>query len=481
MSIIVIDLSPEIFWFASNALMSTEVPLKHITDIKIAEEVLYQELPEIVILNGDDSSINIESFIGKMRNHIFARNIMFVVFTSNPSLDFRRQLVIHGAAQIFYRNRSEFPKVQNFREIIKWLQNFKSSDQECFTIPLLPFKAQAEFKSWGRIGWLNSTECLIECNLDLNPGDTLPISNPLFDELGIKEPMFHCLSKNKVGRYYQYESSLIGTITSRHTDIDQRNLKSWIASNAIVSKNKPVKLVFFEADSNYRMEIAKIIKMDKRYCVRGYNNIIKFEKILEAQLPNLILINRDLILKNKTEFDAIKKYLKSNKCFVITYSLTHDSKIEEYKKDFPFAMHVDRPLEVPLLESMISKLEEKLPKEMIGPMNPNDPRIIFNKHSSYSRISFHGVCQITDLSNESIKAIIPFPLNDYCSLEITSHAFLLNNFGRIHLFRSVKTKKNLKTSEGYPHQLIFIGLPENESEAIDKTLDLIKNPPQIKS
>lgn len=474
MGIIVVDFSPEIFWFVSNSLAGTEIGLKHIPDIKQAEQIIYQELPSIVVLNADDPRTNTEQFIGRMRNHVFARNTVFIVFTSNPSPEFRRGLVIQGAAQVFYRSENHQADPKLFSSTINWILEYKEKEPQYFDEPMVPFSAEAEFSTWGRIGWLSSTQCLVETNLDLNPGDSIEISNPLFEELGMKNVEFVCNEKNKVGRYYQYANSLLGHFRTKNNEKDIKTLKNWIDVNGVVSKSKPVKLVYFESDPVYREEITKMIKLDKRYCARGYSSIDHFSETLNYQIPNLVLINRNLIQKDKQQFDAIKKFITANPCYVITYALDDILDIKEFKKNYEFAMHVDRPLEGTLLETMIAKLEAKLPKEDLS-----NTRVVFNKHSPNSRIAFHCPCIITELSHEAIQIRLPVLMSLFCSCEISSHQLSVAQIGRVHLFRSIKVKKNLKNAQGYPHKVLFVGINQKEKKAIDDTIEDIKNPKEL--
>ena len=471
MSIAVIDMSPELFWYVSGTLASLELPLKHYPDSKQAYQIIAQEMPKIVILNGDDASINVAEFIGKMRNHIFARHTYFIVFTSNTSLDHRRSLVISGAAQVFFRELGKNPDPKKFLNVINWLLDIDKIEAYQIDNKMIPFSGDAELHSWGRLGWITATQCMIETNVDLNPGESIAISSPLFDDLEIKEPRFICLEKNQVGRYYQYANSLLGKIETKHTALDLAKIKNWIKNNGSISKSKPVKLVFFEPEGTHRDNIAKVIKMDQRYCVRGYADIDNFDKILNYQLPNLVLINRNLIQKSKTQFEAIKKFMKTHFCFCITYAHDESLNIADFKKNYEFAMHLPTMIDVPLLESMISKLEDKMPKE-----NSNEHKVIFNKHSVYSRASFHTPIKITDLFQEGLIVRLPYNLNNYCSMEIISSDLLKVKLPHHLFFRSVEAKRTNKTKDGTFHRLIFVGMTLREEDLIHTYIDDYKEP-----
>ena len=118
MRITVIDQGPELYWFVSNALLQDEIPLKHLQGIEAGEKNILQELPEIVILNGDDKSLLPEQFINKMRNHVFARNTLFIVFTADMSAEFKKDLLVAGAGQILYRCRGFSPSPKFFASLV---------------------------------------------------------------------------------------------------------------------------------------------------------------------------------------------------------------------------------------------------------------------------------------------------------------------------------------------------------------------------
>lgn len=458
-------MSPELYWYVSNALSSLNLPLTHYTNSSHAEKVVYNELPDIVILNGDDGQLNTAQFIGKMRNHVFARNVHCIVFTSDTSFEYKKALIIQGASFVFYKHHATQTDPKDFKRCVEWLLNYKTTDQHPFDTKALKTHFTGELTSWGRIGFINELHLLIESNIELNPGESIAITSPLLNDLAIKDARFVCIEKNNIGRYYQYNHSLLGRIESRHTEQDRKKIKAWIADNTEISRGKPVKIIYFESDANYRDQITTMLKMDKKYCARGFKNIKNFAKILEHQLPHLILINRKLINQNKTEFDAIKKFVKTNFCFCITYDLDNTIDILEYKKNYPQFMHVDRPLDEKILESMILKLSEKMPKTM----EDND-KLIFNKHSPYSRIAFHSEILINEVCEDYIGLRIPYLLNPYCSMEISSNLFVKLKLNHLGIFRAIECKKGNKTNEGILHRSIFIGMSPKDNEIIRESL-----------
>jgi hypothetical protein len=454
-------MSPELYWFVSNSLSATEIPLKHLPDSHHAEAIIYNELPDIVIINNDDPNIKVAELIGKMRNHVFARHILFVVFTSDSSVEARRALVIQGAAQVFYRANGQNPHPKYFSNTLNWLINLSKKEPNKFDNEFMPLEAEAEAASWGRIGYITPMLTLIESNLDLNPGDSIEISSPILDDLQIKNAKFIVVEKNKVGRYYQYANSFLGRIETKHMEQDLKKIASWVKNNESISKNKPIKVVYFEQDNNYRNEITKMIKLDRKYCARGYKDIEDFENVLNYQKPNLILINRNLISKSKQKFDAIKKFVKSNFCYCVTYA--HDELLDlaEFKKNYEFAMHSPMHIEQSLLESMIQKLESKIPKVENPP-----PTVIPNKYSPYSRVGFHFKVQIFAISPESIQVKSNVMMTPFCSLEIESGKFSSIKLNHMQLFRVLENKKSTKQNEGHPHHLLFIGINSRDRDLI---------------
>lgn len=469
MSITVIDQGPELYWFVSNALLQEDIPLKHIQSISAGEKNILQELPSIVILNGDDKSLMPDQFISKMRNHVFARNTLFIVVTADTSTEFKKALLIAGAAQILYRGRGFSPSPKFFATLIKWFLNFKTPDPQIFDYKPVPFPTEAEFTSYGRIGWMSSTHCMVETNIDLSPGQTVEIKNTLFDELEIKNLKLECVEKNKVGRYYQYANSILCKIISKDQFKDPKKIDAWIQNNADISKHKPIKIVYFESDADYRDEIRQMIKSDKRYCARGYDSIGEFQEILNYQVPHLVLINRAMIQKDKAKFDAIKNFLKTNFCYCVTYATSDIFGVEEFKKNYDFAMHSPTPIDLALLESMVLKLESKLPENL----KTDDKKIYFNKHSAYSRISFHSPAHLTELAINGAGIELPFAISNFCACEISSNAFNVANLGRSQFFRSFLSKPANSASKGLYHRLIFMGQNVKDNELVKETIEKI--------
>lgn len=469
MGITVIDQGPELYWFVSNALLQDEIPLKHLQSIQAGEKNILQELPEIVILNGDDKSLLPEQFINRMRNHVFARNTLFIVFTADTSSEFKRALLIAGAGQILYRGRGHGPSPKFFAALVKWFQNNKNPDAQIFDYKPVLCPAEAEFTTYGRIGWLSSSHCMIEANVDLSPGQSIEIKNSLFDELEIKNVKLECVEKNKVGKYYQYANAILCKIMSKDQVRDPKKIDVWIQNNHELSKHKLIKVVYFENDPEYRDEIKQMIKVDKRYCARGYSELAGCEEILNYQLPNLILINRALIQKDKALFEAIRTFVKSHFCYCVTYANSELFSIEEFKKNYEFAMHSPSPIDLPLLESMIQKLEAKLPDHL----KTDAKKIYFNKHSAYSRVSLHAPCKLTELALSGAGIELPFDISNFCACEIACNSFSVANLGRAQFFRSFMSKPNTDNSKGKYHRLVFIGQTLKDNDLVKESIGLI--------
>lgn len=469
MTVAVIDQGAELFWFVSNALLQDELPLKHLKTTTAGEQFILQELPAIVVLNGDDSSIQPEKFIAKIRNHVFARNTLFIIVTSDTSAEFKKSLIIAGASQILYRGKGFTPSPKFFRNLVKWFLNMKSPDPGIIEYKPVEFLGDGEFSTFGRIGWMSNEKCYIEVNLDLNPGQVIELRTALFDELDIKEAKLIVLDKNTVGRYYQYANGYLCRIETKKPANDKKKIQAFIESNQDISKYKPVKVLYYEQNVTNREAIKSMIKLDQRYCARGFASLDNFLDDLNYQLPHLVLIDRQLIEANRTKFEPLKKFIQTHFCYCVTYDNEGTTDLEKYKKDFDFAMHVPKGIESKLLESMVQKLDEKmLAKNM---EEDSKGKIFFNKYSPYSRMSLHSHCKITELAITGAGVLLPFAMSSYCAFEITSYAFGQIGLNRMQYFRSFINKK---TTGDVFHQSIFIGQTISDNEVIKNTAEKIK-------
>ena len=467
MSIAVIDQGAELFWFVRNALLQDEYPLKHLNSISTGEKYILQELPKIVVISGDDSSIDAEKFIGKIRNHVFARNTLFIVVTSDSSLEYKKSLMIAGAGQILYRGKGFDPSPKFFRNLIKWFLNFKSPDPQLIDYKPVQFEMDGEFSTFGRIGWISSSRCYIEVNLDLNTGDSIELRTTLFEELDIKDAKITIIEKNKIGRYYQYSNGYLCSIDTKHTERDRSKLLAWVESNKDISKYKPIKVLYYEHDVDNREKIKSMIKLDKRYCARGFADLENFLEELNYQLPHLIIIDRQMIAENKTKFEPLKKFMKSNFCYCVTYDNEGATDLEEFKKNFDFAMHLPNHLESELLESMIEMLDAKFMSQNIEDAKN---KVFLSKYSPYSRMSLHDRCKMTEMAITGIGVQLPFAMTSYCAFEITSQGFTHMAMNRVQYFRSFINKK---MTNYFYHQCVYMGQTITDNQLIKITVEKI--------
>lgn len=468
MAIAVIDQGTELYWFVSNALLQDELPLKHLNSVSAGERYILQELPAIVILNGDDSSLHVEKFIAQIRNHVFARNTLFIVVTADTSPEFKKSLIIAGAGQVLYRGRGYTPSPKFFRNLVKWFLNLKAPDPQIIEFKPAPFEIEGEFTSFGRVGWLSPTHAHIEINLDLTVGQSIELKNPLFNELDIKDVKLTVLEKNTVGRYYQYSNGYLCKLETKKGEQDKRKLRSWITDNQDISKYKPVKVLYYEQNVDNREEIKGIIKLDKRYCARGFANLENFLEQLNYQLPHLVLIDRQLIETNKAKFEPLKKFMQSHFCYCVTYDNEGSTNLEDYKKNYPFAMHVPNKIESELLESMVTKLEAKL---LTTKKDDSNEKVYFNKYSAYSRMSLHAHCKIKELAITGIGIELPFVMTSYCAFEVHASGFTYLEINHNQYFRSFVSKKS---TQGNYHQCVFIGQTVAENTLIKNAIEKIK-------
>jgi hypothetical protein len=471
MGILVVDQSPDLFWFVSGALREDEIPLKHLPSMAVGEHMILQDMPEIVVMSGDDGADKVTAFISRMRNHVFARNTIFIVFTSNSDPVEKRNYLISGAGFVLFRSTGQMPSPKFFRGLVKWFMTLKAPEQQLFEYKPVPFKSEAELTTYGRIGWISPSHVMLETNIALEPGETIDVNCPLFEELEIKDAKVQCVEKNKAGRYYQYSNSLLCKWGSKNFERDQKTMTNWIKANNKSSKNKSVKIVFFEPEFEERKHIRGMVKADSRFCARGYHNIDDFADILAYQQPQLVLINRSLISKDKNKFEAIKKYVTGNFCFCVTYSEDPVFGPEEFKKQYEFAMHINLPVTIELLEGMISKLQMKFLANHPEFEEEEKKKLYLSKNSVNSRITFTAPCALTELHDTAVGVNIPFTLSNFCGVEITAHPFAVAKLPRNQFFRIFFSKK--ASGSGVYHRAMLVGQNFKETESIIENMNLI--------
>lgn len=475
----VVDFSPDLFWHIGNVTRSENFQLRHILNIKTAEEEIIHDLPALVLVNADHLDGDVNKFMSKIRTHVFARQTMFVVFTANPEFEFTRSLIISGATYVFNRDIKTI-QAKEVLTILKWCLDYKNLKESSFTASFLPYEETGEVTTWGRLGFITKDYLLIEANIDLNEGESLLIDGPLFEELGIKNAKFQCVAKNPTGKYYQYTNSYLGMLKTDHPERDPKAISAFIENNKDTSKAKPIKVVYFEDGAHERLHIASVVKMDKRYSGRGYSDAKDFVEIIKYQSPHLIFINERLLVKNKMEVKKSLDYLKEHHAVVVAYRQADDLPLDKADNEallrlFPQLFRVERPIDEKLLEGMTAKLEAKLTKDHILSEEEFGKRLTLNKHSAYSRVSFQIPIHMTQISEEGITLESPIKLSLYCGVQINSISFSTNRIGRLHLFRVVGGAKN-KGPQGYKHQFIFIALNLTDQKNIEHYLEEKKKP-----
>jgi hypothetical protein len=470
MAIIVIDQGPELFWFVSTSLVEYGLPLKHIQNTQIAEQCIMQESPELVIISGDDKTLEAESFIYKIRNDIFSKNTPFLIITANTAYDFKKNLLKAGAGQVLYRNNENELSRERLLSEVKWFMTKENPDPLLFAQDAVVFSADAEFTSYDRLGWISETQCLIETNLDIKIGQTTKIKSALFDELDIEDVLLTCTQINTTGRYHFQKNSIIFEISSRYKNKDFKKIKAWIENNKTLSKPKPIKIIYFEDDISQIEKILPMVKFDNRIYSRGYRDIVNLKEVLNSQIPNLIILNRDLIKQDLKQFEMIKQFVKNNFCYCVTYSNKEPLEINDFKNDYPFAMHSKIIIDLTTLNTMIEMLMSKLPEKL----KPVQNRFYFDKNSPYSFLSLISECKIREMSLDGLRIDLSTTVDNFSLCEISSHIFTNIGINRIQQLRTFVKMNKIDISNDNNFRLIFIGQHQRELMLIKESLEQIK-------
>lgn len=466
MEIVIIDHGPELFWYVSNAMVNEPVHLKHIKTKQAALDHIFKELPEIVIVNGDDTDFDVTELISKIRNHAFLRNIQFIVSTGNSSLDFRRNLMMSGAGYILFRNKNGYTTpVQYFKNILRWFLNARASDANSFQDKGIEVKVEANGVTFGRLNTIYyDGTCLIENNLDLNPGDRFEVDTAIFEELGLKDVNFRVLKKDHVGRYYQYAHSYLCQIEFADPTKHLSSFQLWLDHNYKISKNKNIKVVYFETLPHYREELRQTMKSDTKYCSRGYKNLNDITYVLEYQRPDFILVNRTLMESDIQNFSKIKDYLKKNNCYLVTYCENQISKedLDKIKSEHPYGLHSNGLVELTTLNTMVEKVIAGKPVEQ--------KNIVLGKHSPYSRINIQLKAEILELGEFSISFRSNLKSDRFLALSLNSFFFNKIQLGKNQLFRVY----DIKAGSAPIHRAIFICQNNTERELVKEAIKKIK-------
>lgn len=471
MSILVFDKNPELFWYVSGVLRETNIALKHLTSVDDGEEAILRDLPKLVILNAGSELDSVSEIIFKMRNHVFARDTIFIVFTTAVDPQLRRSYLVAGSGYIVHHAKGSFPQPAFFLTVIKWLLNYKKSNEEFFEFTPTEFPAEVDWTGFGRVGWVSENYILLEANLALEPGEIIDIKSSIFEDIGLRKMSVECIEKNTIGRYYQYANTLLCKINFENSLTDKANLMSWLKANKQLSKSKSIKVLFFESDPKYRETIRQMIKLDKQYCARGYSSLENFAAVLDYQLPELILVDRVLIEEEPEEFEAIRKFLANHACYCVTYDATKKVSMKNYKKKYEFALHTKDPVNLPLLEEMIRLLGKK--KNATHEIYDSELKLYCSKTSAYSRFTFHTKCQLTEMSENCVGIVFPYQMSKFCGFELSSKTFAVADLTQSQFFRVLFSKKATTRFSGIYHRCIFLGHSKKETDSIKKHLKLI--------
>ena len=463
MSITVVDQSPELFWFIRGLFQNDEVPIRHTKTTAVAKLNILQEFPKIVIINADDNAINCERFIKEMTDCPFFGDTKFIVVTGDSKNESTEKLLIAGASQVLFRTKEDPLSPEYSEQIIRWFLNSADPSAKIFKPKMVPFTVEAELTSNGRMNWISPSHCLIESDVDLNLGHTISVKNLLFKELEIKNVKLQCIEKNKIGRHYNYSFSYLCIIKSKELLKVQNVIKQWIEHNYNLSKYKSIKILFFENDFSLQEDLQKIITEGEHYVARGYKDLENFKEVLDNEIPHLVFIKRELIQKDRDKFESIRTFLRNNFCYCVTYSDNNMTDIEEFKKNYEFALHIPRIVDSQFLKSMVLMLENKLPTHLI---KDND-KFYINKKSIYSKFSLHDTCKIQEIDVTGASVELPFQINNFGICEISAHDFFMADMNRHQYFRifNYKTVNDIRR-----YRIIFLGQTLKARKALRENL-----------
>lgn len=465
MKIALVSRGRDLFWYVSNCRLPEETVIKQYESLDGVFKYVNEVIPDIILIEGFDQVKTID-FIKKIKNHVFARNAIFIISTHDRSVNTRRSYIVAGAALLLYRNTNKFPPPQEFGKMIRWACDFKNFDTKFFDTKSAIFNSKAIFSTHGRMGWLSKKHCLIECDLELSVGEKIRLSHLTFEDLGLKLVKIQVLEKNSIGRYYHYANSYLCEIITDEYPQLPKVINNWVKNNQKSDWNKPVKILYYESDIAYRDEIRLMLKENALCCPRGYSNMDDVLDNLNYQLPQLVLINRSFITQSSEKFNSIKRFQKSSSTIVITYSLTESptQEIDSLKKNYPFALHSNGKITLPLLEAMIKKIQEKLKANDKPDYNP---RIVFRKTSMYSNIKLVSEALIAEISEVGMTVKLPHTMSLYCAGEISSKDFATIKINPVQFVRAITPAR--KDEKGHStHKTLFIAQDEKEYQLLLK-------------
>ncbi len=471
MDILVVDPNPEIFWSVCGAVSNDNFIVEHLPSLEAADEVIQRRFPKIVIINGNLGITPTTEFVYRNRNFVFARNTIFFVVTAKKEQEERRDFLVAGVEMVLHKEPALRINEEFLKEIILWFLKPPQKPHEAFKHDPVKIKIPAQWRAFGRIGWISPEQILIETNVELKENEFINFNMPLLEELEIKDAQLKCLHKNTNGMYYHYKNSYLCSIVTKKPELLKKRLTSWILNNQSISRPKTIKAIYIEQDAIYRQEIQKMIKKDAIFCARGFPNLLNIKDDLDFQKPKLIIINNSFIKTDSKNFNIIRNYIKENKAYCITYSLEKTTKLKELQKNYPFALHSSSPLDFAMLESMAQKLESK---RSIEERREDISKIFFNKASVYGRISFNSPAKITQLSEHGIEIDLPYSMSDNTNFEVSSHLFKMLNIAKVQYLKLVLKKQNDLEPDSTYHRGIFIGHSDREKEMIKNSIYIIR-------
>lgn len=464
MNILVLSKKPDLYWNVCKALQSLNLQIKHRLNVQAAEEYIFNEVPDIVILKGSDENFSPIEFMNKMRSQIFTHNTQYIVVTSDTSSKFKEELLNAGAGQIFYQGTNFNFSPLLFYSFIKWFIDSNKPNAHIFDYNAISIISKVEFQTDGRLGWISPNYCLIETNIDLAVGQSISVNHPIFDELEMKNVKLKCVSKNIFGRYYNYTNSLLLKLSTQNQIKDCKKIETWILENIANSKRKVFKIVFYESDPVSRENILNLLKSKevKRYVTRGYTKIDNLEENLTYQIPQLVIINRAMIQDDPDKLKIIQNFIKKNNCDCITYTTSELPGILEFKNNFNLAIHYSTPINTEILDSMIKKIEEKLAKKL------NDEEIKFfpKKNSRLSPVNLYASGTLSEFALNDIGLKLPFSFSPLSLCNVSCHFFRDIGINRTQFFRTFTKKEDDDSPKEFYHRMIFIGQNVKEIELI---------------
>jgi hypothetical protein len=218
-----------------------------------------------------------------------------------------------------------------------------------------------------------------------------------------------------------------------------------------------------------REEILAMLNSDDKVYARGCTDLKNIKEDLNSQMPNLIFVNRDLINEDRKSFDVIRKFVKNSFCFCVTFSNTNSIEVKEFNKNYPFAMHSQTTINQNIFQSMIDKLNVKLPAKLI----PDERKFYFDAKSPYLLMNLNAPCVIKDLSQNGMKIQVPLSIENFSLCEISCHTFVNLELSRIQILRIFVDMTADSNSENKDYRLIFMGQNQRDLDLLNKSIEVV--------